>query len=61
MEAKYAGGGFGYVGAENYPAGHALGVQAVKVFNLKKGDRAMVWGCSHNPLVVCAPKALLTL
>jgi simple sugar transport system substrate-binding protein len=49
MEAKYAGGGFGYVGAENYPAGHALGVQAVKVFNLKKGDRAMVWGLLSQP------------
>ena len=49
MEAKYAGGGFGYVGAENYPAGHALGVQAVKVFSLKKGDRAMVWGLLSQP------------
>jgi simple sugar transport system substrate-binding protein len=49
MEASYAGNGFGYVGAENYAAGHALGVQAVKVFNLKKGDRAMVWGLLSQP------------
>jgi simple sugar transport system substrate-binding protein len=49
MEAKYAGGGFGYVGAENYPAGHALGVEAVKRFALKKGDRAMVWGLLSQP------------
>jgi len=44
MQAKYGGNGFGYVGASNYPAGHALGVEAIKRFGLKKGDRAMVWG-----------------
>jgi len=48
-EAKYAPKGFGYVGAENYPAGHALGAQAVKTFNLKSGDRAMVWGLLEQP------------
>jgi simple sugar transport system substrate-binding protein len=49
IEAKYAGNGFGYVGAENYPAGHALGVEAVKRLSLKKGDRAMVWGLLSQP------------
>jgi simple sugar transport system substrate-binding protein len=49
MEAKYSANGFGYVGAENYPAGHALGVQAVSVFKLKAGDRAMVWGLLSQP------------
>jgi len=49
MEAKYSANGFGYVGAENYPAGHALGVQAVSVFKLNKGDRAMVWGLLSQP------------
>jgi simple sugar transport system substrate-binding protein len=48
-EAQYAAKGFGYVGAELYAAGHALGVQAVKVFNLKSGDRAMVWGLLEQP------------
>ena len=48
-QAKYGANGFGYVGASNYPAGHALGVQAVKVFGLKKGDRAMVWGLLSQP------------
>ena len=48
-EAKYAARGFGYVGAENYSAGHALGVEAVKRFKLKKGDRAMVWGLLYQP------------
>jgi simple sugar transport system substrate-binding protein len=49
MEGKYAGGGFGYVGAENYPAGFALGKEAVKRMGLKKGDRAMVWGLLSQP------------
>ncbi len=49
MEAKYSGGGFGYVGASNYPAGHALGVEAVKRLGLKKGDLAMVWGLLSQP------------
>ncbi len=49
VQAKYGANGFGYVGASNYPAGHALGVQAVKVFGLKKGDRAMVWGLLSQP------------
>ena len=48
-EAKYAANGFGYVGAENYAAGHALGVEAIKRFSLKKGDRAMVWGLLSQP------------
>ncbi len=29
--------GFGYVGAENYPAGHALGAEAVKRFKPEEG------------------------
>ncbi len=49
VEAQYAANGFGYVGAENYAAGHALGVEAVKRFGLKAGDRAMVWGLLAQP------------
>ncbi len=48
-EGKYAARGFGYVGAELYAAGHDLGAEAVKRFNLKKGDRAMVWGLLSQP------------
>jgi simple sugar transport system substrate-binding protein len=48
-EEKYAANGFGYVGAENYPAGHSLGAEAVKRFGLKSGDRAMVWGLLEQP------------
>jgi simple sugar transport system substrate-binding protein len=48
-EARYAANGFGYVGADLYTAGHDLGAEAVKRFNLKKGDRAMVWGLLSQP------------
>jgi simple sugar transport system substrate-binding protein len=48
-EAKHYPSGFGYVGAENYSAGHALGAEAVKRFALKKGDRTMVWGLLSQP------------
>jgi simple sugar transport system substrate-binding protein len=48
-EAKWSAKGFGYVGAENYAAGNALGVEAVKRFALKQGDRTMVWGLLSQP------------
>jgi simple sugar transport system substrate-binding protein len=48
-EAEYAAKGFGYVGADLYTAGHDLGAEAVKRFDLKKGDRAMVWGLLSQP------------
>jgi simple sugar transport system substrate-binding protein len=44
LEAAYSSTGFGYVGAELYSAGHALGAESVKRFGLVAGDRAMVWG-----------------
>jgi simple sugar transport system substrate-binding protein len=44
LESKYSASGFGYVGAELYTAGHALGQEAVNRFGLQEGDRAMVWG-----------------
>jgi simple sugar transport system substrate-binding protein len=48
-EGKYAANGFGYVGAELYQAGHDLGMEAIKRFGLKAGDRAMVWGLLSQP------------
>jgi simple sugar transport system substrate-binding protein len=48
-QSAYAAKGFGYVGADLYQAGHDLATQAVKQFNLKKGDRAMVWGLLSQP------------
>ncbi|MFN2116632.1 MAG: substrate-binding domain-containing protein [Candidatus Promineifilaceae bacterium] len=44
LEEKYASNGFGYVGAELYSAGYALGAEAASRFGLGEGDRAMVWG-----------------
>jgi simple sugar transport system substrate-binding protein len=44
LEAIYKADGFGYTGAENYSAGYALGAEAVQRFDLKAGDRALVWG-----------------
>jgi simple sugar transport system substrate-binding protein len=41
--------GGGYVGAQLTPQGEALGVQAVKEFGLKKGDRAIVFGAWGQP------------
>jgi simple sugar transport system substrate-binding protein len=49
VEAKYASAGFGYVGADLYAAGQALGNKAVSYYNLKAGDRAMVWGLLSQP------------
>lgn len=44
LEAQYKSNGFGYVGAELYTAGYALGKEAVSRFGLQEGDKAMVWG-----------------
>lgn len=44
LEGLYKSNGFGYVGAELYSAGYALGSEAVQRFGLQAGDRAMVWG-----------------
>lgn len=49
VEAKYAGGGFGYVGQELYKTGYALGTEAIRRFGLQSGDRAMVWGLLSQP------------
>jgi simple sugar transport system substrate-binding protein len=44
LEAQYASNGFGYVGAELYSAGWALGKEAVSRAGLGAGDQAFVWG-----------------
>lgn len=36
--------GFGYVGSENYAQGKALAEEVIRRTDLKKGDRAFVWG-----------------
>ena len=44
LDAMYSSTGFGYVGAELYSAGWALGTEAATRFGLGDGDKAMVWG-----------------
>jgi simple sugar transport system substrate-binding protein len=44
LQNRYAGTGFGYVGAILYDAGYALGMEAVNRFGLQAGDQAFVWG-----------------
>ena len=48
-ETQYAADGFGYVGQDLYGSGYKLADEAVKRFNLKSGDRAMVWGLLSQP------------
>ncbi len=48
-QGKYSAQGFGYVGAQLYDAGYALGAEAVKESGVKSGDRAMVWGLKSQP------------
>jgi len=43
-QAKYGPEGFGYVGAPNYAAGHALGAEAVARSGVAAGDKVLVWG-----------------
>ncbi len=43
-QAEYASQGFGYVGAPNYAAGHALASEAVKRSGVQPGDSVFVWG-----------------
>ena len=44
IEAKYVAKGFGYVGQGLYTSGLALGKMSVQKWDLKAGDRALVWG-----------------
>ncbi|MDI3542614.1 MAG: simple sugar transport system substrate-binding protein [Candidatus Atribacteria bacterium] len=48
-EEKYKARGFGYVGQELYESGVTLGKGCVSMFDLKSGDRAMVWGLLSQP------------
>jgi simple sugar transport system substrate-binding protein len=48
-EEKYKARGFGYVGQELYESGVTVGKGCVEMFDLKSGDRAMVWGLLSQP------------
>ena len=49
LEGQYAAQGFGYVGQNLYNSGYLLGTSAVKLYGLKSGQRAMVWGLLSQP------------
>ncbi|HEX4569339.1 MAG TPA: substrate-binding domain-containing protein, partial [Dongiaceae bacterium] len=43
-QETYSPKGLGYIGANNYAAGFALGSEAAKRASLKTGDKVFVWG-----------------
>ncbi len=49
IEKKYGAVGFGYAGQELYASGLMLARHCVKILNLGKGDRALVWGLLSQP------------
>lgn len=48
-QARHRAKGFGYVGTDNYTQGKALAEEVLHRTNLKKGDRAFVWGLKRIP------------
>ncbi len=48
-QAEQRTNGFGYVGTDNYSQGIALANEVLKRTQLKKGDRAFVWGLKRIP------------
>ncbi len=59
LMAKYQASGFGYAGVSNYARGKALATESVNRFDLKKGDRALVWGLKSQPTRGLSSKALI--
>ena len=49
LQAQYQSEGFGYVGMDNRTRGTALASESLRRFNLKQGDRALVWGVKSTP------------
>ena len=49
LEAKYQPRGFGYAGVDLYAGGYMAGEQMVKLGNLRKGDKAVVYGLFSQP------------
>jgi simple sugar transport system substrate-binding protein len=59
LMTKYQASGFGYAGVNNYARGKALATEAVNRFELKKGDKALVWGLKSQPTRGLSSKALV--
>lgn len=49
LEAEYQPQGFGYAGVDLYAGGYMTGQQMVKLGNLKRGDKAVVYGLFSQP------------
>lgn len=48
-QAEFHSQGFGYVGPDAYNQGVSMAKECIVRFNLKKGDRAFVWGLKRLP------------
>ncbi len=59
LQQKFQSAGFGYTGENNYARGKALASEAVRRFDLKKGDKALVWGLKSLPSRGLSSKALI--
>lgn len=47
--ARHQAQGFGYVGPDNYIQGRMMAAETIRRFEMKKGDRAFVWGLKRLP------------
>lgn len=46
---RYQAEGFGYIGPDNYVQGKVMAAETIQRFDMKKGDRAFVWGLKRLP------------
>lgn len=51
--------GFGYAGSDNYSAGLSMANEAIRFFDLKKGDKVMIWGLLSQPTRGLRAKAMI--
>ncbi|MGB2551822.1 substrate-binding domain-containing protein [Campylobacter sp. MOP51] len=51
--------GFGYTGSNNYESGKAMAHEAVQNFDMKSGEKVMVWGLLSMPVRGLRAKAML--
>lgn len=60
-EQSNAAKGFGYAGSDNYLAGVAMANEALRFFDLKKGDKVMIWGLLSQPTRGLRAKAMIEI
>ena len=56
---EFKADGFGYAGSNNYKAGQLMASEAIRKFDLKKGEKVMVWGLLSKPTRGLRAKAML--